>query len=128
MAQEPPTASIQKLFNPREAHTTQRPLGYPGSLLEKNRILKDDEDVLKGPKPAEIILAHFQFYEDRATDRLQVLADELQYTDCQADLRNLVTLQLKSLFSPLLAAKAAGFSECHRLEAYDQTRILIRCN
>lgn len=55
--------------------------------------------------------AHFQYYEDGATDHLRVLTDELlHFCVCIAGGRNLIMHQLLSIYSPLLPAQTARFS------------------
>lgn len=96
------------LYPTIKAPVLLRPPGYPGSPSEENRELPVARESLRSANPAEIIFANFQFYEDQITECFRVITDELRFSDGLVNQRNLLTLQLLTIFIPFLAAQAAS--------------------
>lgn len=57
---------------------------------------------------------HFQFYKDLNNDLFQDLADDMHFTDCQADKMPATIIHLLSFLSPVRAATIGGFMLCHK--------------
>lgn len=78
-AHQEPAASLMELSI---VHTTQTPSldGHYGIRDVYPQIFSrkpTEADSVRGTNAVMIILAHFQFYEDRAKDRLQILTGDL---------------------------------------------------
>ena len=71
--------------------------------------------------------AHLQYFADRFTHHLNRLALSVQTLDCLAERAKTKRYQIISQFSPVLAAKAAGFPECSHLKSFGQFGLLSRC-
>ena len=59
-----------------------------------------------------LLPAHFQYYDDKNAHNFNRLAAKLQVLDCQLEQDKFQRIQMLSIFSPVLAAKAMGFPEC----------------
>lgn len=73
------------------------------------------------------VAAHFQYYEDINVERIKLISVNVQYSDCLADRNRALTIQLVSLFPPVLAAKAAGLDNCYHLQAFCEDGHLMQC-
>lgn len=61
---------------------------------------------------------HFQYHKDINMDKFRNLAADLHYSECLFDKMCTTVVQLTAKFSPILAAKVAGFGLCHQLILY----------
>ena len=74
-----------------------------------------------------MISHHLQYIQDHARDQLNRLSELVSDLDCLSDRAFLERLQIPSSFSPVLAAAAANFSECHHSISSGQTGLLSSC-
>lgn len=75
--------------------------GAPSSL----KSVKPENKLFLNQSFTDHVAAHFQYYEDIYVERMKLISDNIQYSHCLADRNLALTLQLFSLFSPVLAEK-----------------------